>query len=202
VLEHTTFIVSEKGKVLSSRNSYEIRDEAGKPLGTAEQSTTAMAKLIGMVKGPASTKIEFRATGSAAPAFTVRRHGFLFKKVDVVDGSGKVVGRYKSKRFSLSGGFHVYDGAGKHLAEIRGKMLKSEYTFFSPDGKTELGKVSKKWGGAMKSLFTSADTYGVQIAPAAAGDERVKMLVLGAAVAIDCLMSTQGGASGGESDSE
>ena len=203
MLDRTTFVVSQKAKLLSSRNSYEIRDEAGKVIGTAEQSTGMMAKLIGMVKGPPSTKIEFFAAGSATPVFTVRRRGLLFKKVEVLDASGKVVGLYKSKRFSLSGGFHVYDGDGKHVAEIRGKLTKADYTFFAPDGKTELGKVSKKWAGAMKELFTSADTYGVQVAPAAAGDERTKMLILGAAVAIDCLMSTQGGAkAGGESDDE
>lgn len=203
MLDRATFVVSQKAKLFSSRNSYEIRDEAGKPLGTAEQTTGLMAKLIGMAMGPPATKIEFRATGSDAPVFTVRRRGLLFKKVEVVDAKGAVVGLYKAKRFSLSGGFHVYDGSGKHVAEIRGKMLKSEYTFFAPDGKVEFGKVSKKWAGAMKELFTSADTYGVQISPAFADDEKVKMLILGAAVAIDCLMSTQGGAkAGGESDDE
>jgi hypothetical protein len=42
--------------------------------------------------------------------------------------------------------------------------------------------------------------YGVQIDPAFSDDPKAKMLILGAAVAIDALMSTRGGASGGESD--
>jgi uncharacterized protein YxjI len=202
MLEHNTFVVKEKAKLLSSRNSYEILDEGGKVIGTAEQSTGGLAKLIGMFAGDPPTQIEFREkTESGEPlVFTVRRRGWIFKKVEVLDAQGAVVGLYKAKRFSLSGGFHVYDGAGKHVAEIRGKLLKSDYTFFQPDGKTEMGKVSKKWAGAMKELFTSADTYGVQIDPAFAEDPRTKMLILGAAVAIDCLMSTEGGASGGESD--
>jgi uncharacterized protein YxjI len=54
------------------------------------------------------------------------------KKDQVLDAKGEVVGRYKSKKFSLAGGFHVYDKEGKHLAEIQGKMLKAEYKFVMP----------------------------------------------------------------------
>ena len=45
-------------------------------------------------------------------------------------------------------------------------MTKFDYSFLKPDGKTEMGKVSKKWAGLVKELFTSADTYAVQIQPA------------------------------------
>lgn len=201
MLELNTFVVKEKGKMFSSRNSYEILDDAGKVVGTAEQKTSGMAKLLSMVLGEANTQIDFREKPDDSLVFTVRRSGLLMKKVQVLDAQGTVIGTYKAKKFSLSGGFHVYDKDGKHCAEIRGKLTKSDYTFVKPDGKTEMGKVSKKWGGAMKEMFTSADTYGVQIDPAFAEDPTAKMLILGAAVAIDCLMSTRGGASGGgESD--
>ena len=193
MLEQNTFVVKEKAKLLSSRNSYEILDEGGAVIGTAEQATGGLAQLIGMVAGAPPTKIEFREKPDDSLVFTVRRAGMLFKKVQVLDAQGKIIGLYKSKKFSLSGGFHVYDGAGKHVAEIRGKMFKSNYTFFQPDGKTEMGKVAKKWAGMMKEMFTSADTYAVQIDPAFADEPTVKMLILGAAVAIDSLMSTGGG---------
>lgn len=195
------FVVKEKVKLLSSRNSYEILDEAGAVIGTAEQKTGGLAAILGMVLGDPPTRIEFREKPDDSLVFTIRRRGYLFKKVEVVDAQDKLVGRYKAKMLSLSGGFHVYDMDGKHIAEIRGKMLKSDYTFFAPDGKTEMGKVAKKWGGMMKEMFSSADTYGVQIAPAFADQPTVKMLILGAAVAIDALMSKRGGASaGGDED--
>ncbi|VTR95781.1 Scramblase family protein OS=Xanthomonas translucens pv. graminis ART-Xtg29 GN=XTG29_00653 PE=4 SV=1: Scramblase [Gemmata massiliana] len=203
VLELNTLIVKQKAKLFSSRASFEILDESGKVVGGAEQSTTALAKILGMLMGPPATKIEFREKPDDSLVFTVRRRGLLLKKVEVLDSQGAVIGLYKAKKFSLAGGFHVYDGAGKHVAEIRGKLLKSEYTFFQPDGKTEMGKVSKKWAGAMKEMFTSADTYAVQITPQFAEQPTVKMLILGAAVAIDSLMSTHGGGGGGgESDDE
>ncbi len=201
MLERNTFVVKEKAKMMSSRNSYEILDEGGTVIGTAEQKTGTLAAIIGMVLGPPNTQIDFREKPDDSLVFSIRRTGLLFKTVDVVDAHGAVIGKYKAKKFSLSGGFHVYDTTGKHVAEIRGKMMKSDYTFFQPDGKTEMGKVSKKWAGAMKEMFTSADTYAVQIQPAFADQPSVKMLILGAAVAIDALMSTRGGgSSGGETD--
>lgn len=201
MLERNTFVVKQKAKMFSSRNSYEILDETGAVIGTAEQQTSGLAKLIGMIAGEPATQIEFREKPDDSLVFTVKRSGLVFKKVQVLDAQGAAIGTYKAKKFSLSGGFHVYDGSGKHVAEIRGKLLKSDYTFFQPDGKTEMGKVSKKWAGAMKEMFTSADTYAVQIEPAFGDDPKTKMLILGAAVAIDALMSTGGGASdGGESD--
>ncbi|MDB5308298.1 MAG: hypothetical protein JWO38_2500 [Gemmataceae bacterium] len=201
MLNKDLFVVKEKAKLLSSRNSYEILDNTAKVIGTAEQKTGGLALLLGMVMGDPPTRIDFRQKPDDSLVFTVRRRGYLFKKVEVVDAQGQLIGRYKAKRFSISGGFHVYDKDGKHTAEIRGKLLKANYTFFTPDGKTEMGSVAKKWGGMARELFTSADMYGVQIAPGFSGDPTAKMLILGAAVAIDALMNKRGGAkAGGTSD--
>src|SRR5262249_51719952 len=105
-----------------------------------------------------------------------------------------------SKMFSLSSGFHVYDKAGKHLAEIKGKMLKSEYKFVAPDKTTEMGSVSRTWGGLAKSLISGDGTYGVQIAPAFAGDETTKILILGATIAVETIFKKAKGGGGGKSE--
>ncbi|MBN9519292.1 hypothetical protein J0H58_12340 [bacterium] len=198
MLVKNKYVIKEHAKLLSSRKTYDIIDpDTTDVVATAEQKTTLMANLIGMVLGPPATAIEIRAKGSGDLLFTVRRRGLLFKKVEVLDGTGKVIGLYKAKRLSLSGGFHVYNDAGKHIAEIRGKLLKSEYRFFTPDGKTEMGAVSKKWGGMAKELFTSADTYGVEVRPEFAEDAEVKIMILGAAIAADALLGGKGGSGGG-----
>ncbi len=204
MLEHNMFVVKEKAKFLSSRESYEILDETGNLIGTAEQRTGLLAKLLGAVTGDPSTEIEFREKPDDSLVFSVRRKGLLFKKVQCLDAQGAVLGTYKAKRFSLKGGFHVYDKDGAHIAEIRGAWTKAEYTFYTPSGNDELGKVSKKWGGAMRELFSGADTYGVQITPFAAENPKTKMLMLGAAVAIDCLMGgkTVVVAGGGKAEQE
>ena len=64
MLEKNTFVVKEKAKMLSSRNSYEILDEEGKVIGTAEQKTGGLAMMVGMVLGDPPTQIDFRSVYS------------------------------------------------------------------------------------------------------------------------------------------
>src|SRR5437899_9941388 len=105
--------------------------------------------------------------------------------------------------FSLSGGFHVYGKDSKHLAEIQGKLLKAEYKFVTPDRSTELGSVSRTWGGLAKSLLSGDDSYGVQISPQGANDPVAKMLILGAALAVESIFKKEGSkASGGSGGGE
>ena len=168
LLDENKFIVKSQSKAFSSKKSFEIADESGKPLATAKDITGFLASLFG------SSTIEVRDTSNNAVVFTVTRSGWLIKKDHVLDSQGEVIGRYKSKLFSVSGGYHIYDKDGKHIVDIQGKMLKAEYKFLSPDNKAEMGSVSRTWGGLAKSLLSGDDTYGVQIDPNFATDGRAK----------------------------
>jgi uncharacterized protein YxjI len=195
LLEHNKFVVKSQSKTLSSKKSYQILDaESGQVLATAQDTTGFLPGLLG------ATTIEVRDASNNAPVFSVGRYGWLMKKDQVVDPQGKVVGRYKSKMFSLSGGFNVYDNDGKHLAEIQGKMLKSEYKFVTPDRSADMGSVSKTWGGLAKSLLSGDDTFGVQIDPKYAKDDAAKMIILGATIAVESIFKkkAESGGGGGE----
>jgi uncharacterized protein YxjI len=202
MLDLNTFVVKEQAKMFSSKLGYDILDEKGEPQATVTQKVSGLWTVLGLVLGKDRIPIalEVRSKKDDKLLFSVKRSGLIMKKVQLIDGEGKVQGTYKAKMISLTGGYHVYDGEGKHVADVKGKLLKSEYTFFKPDGKTEMGKVSKKWGGVGRELFTSADTYGVQINPEVA-DKRAKMLILGAALAIDAFFKSGGGGKGGGDDS-
>ncbi len=159
LLDQNKFIVKSQRKGFSSKQAFEILDESGKVLATAKDTTGFLPSLLG------STTIEVRDAANNDVVFSVARHGWLMKKDVIFDAQGEVVGQYKSKMFSMSGGFHMYDKEGKHLGEIRGKMFKAEYKFIAPDKNTEMGSVSRTWGGMAKSFFSGNDTYGVQIDP-------------------------------------
>jgi uncharacterized protein YxjI len=156
LFDQSKFVVKSQSKGFSSKKSFEIMDEAGKLLATAKDTTGFLASLIGL------TNIEVRDISNNAMLFSVSRSGWLMKKDQILNPQGEVVGRYKAKMFSFGGGFHMYDKDGKHLGEIQGKMFKAQYKFLTPDKKTEMGSVSRTWGGLAKSLFTGTDTYGVQ----------------------------------------
>jgi uncharacterized protein YxjI len=195
LLDQNKFVVKSQGKAFSSKKSFEILNGDGKALGTGSDTTGFLASLFG------ATTIEVRDSTSNAPLFTVGRTGWLMKRDQVLDPQGQVIGRFKPKMFSLSGGFNVYDKDGKHLAEIQGKMFKAEYKFVAPDKSGEMGTVSRTWGGTAKSLFSGGDTFGVQIDPKFAKDNTAKMLILGATIAVESIFKKKaGGGVGGDSD--
>jgi uncharacterized protein YxjI len=190
VLESNSFVVKERTRILAARKAYDLLDgETGKPLGTAATTVGGLWTALGLVLGKDSVPvtIEVREPPDDSLLFTVRRSGLLLKRVEVHDSQGVFLGSYRAKRLSLTGGFHVYDKDGQVFCDVRGKLFRSEYTFVTPDGKAELAKVTKQWGGLAKELFTSADTYGVRINPDFAEQPIAKMLILGAALAIDAL---------------
>jgi uncharacterized protein YxjI len=200
VLDRNKFVVKQQAKMFSAKQAYDIVDPAsGETLASAKVKTSLMATLLALFMGKdkMSLTLEVRDTDGAL-LFSVRRSGLLFKKVRLLDHKGQVVGQYKAKMLSLTGGFHVYDKAGKHFAEIKGKMFKSEYTILAPKGGAEMGKVSKKWGGMSRELLSGAGTFGVEIAPAYSENATVKMLILGAAIAINAIFKKKSGKGGGD----
>lgn len=181
LLDHNKFVVKSQSKMFSSKKAFEIVDgDSGQALATARDTTGFVSAMMG------ATTIQVVDTSNSATVFSVSRTGLFLKKDQVLDPQGQVIGRFKSKMFSLSGGFHIYDKDGKHIGEIQGKMLKAEYKIVTPE-KVEMGSVSRTWGGMAKSLLSGSDSYGVQIAPDFAGDNTAKILILGATIAIESI---------------
>jgi len=141
------------------------------------------------------TKVEVREHPEGALVFVIKKPvGFFRSTVEVYDAQGGKVGFFQSKLLSIGGGFWVYDKDDKQFAEVKGKWTGWEFTFVTPEG-TELGRVTKKWAGALKELFTSADNYVVSVSENLANQPFAKMLLLAAALAIDIVYYEEGSGS-------
>lgn len=81
------------------------------------------------------------------------------------------------------------------------QLLKAEYKFLTPGG-SEMGTVSKKWGGMSRELLSSASTYGVQINENFVDNQNAKLLILAAAIAIDALFASGGGKTTGKASND
>lgn len=193
MLEADKFMVKEKVKFFKSHQTYDIFDFGTEEhLGTAEEAIGGLVKALRWVvsKHWMPTAVEVRDHDGAL-VFTIRRGGFLFRaRVEVLNADGEVIGYFKSKVLSFGGGFWVYDKNDRQFAEVKGNFIGFNYRVLTPDG-DELGKVTKKWGGAAKELFTSADTYMVDVADDLTDQPVAKMLVLAAALAIDIIYKAE-----------
>jgi uncharacterized protein YxjI len=198
VLECNTFAITEHKKILSSVQSYDIKNgETGDLVGIAIENIGGLTKLLRWVmsKQLLPTTVEVREKPDDSLVFTIRRGAYLFRsRVEVRDAQGQLVGYFKSKFLTISGGFHVYDKDDKYFANVQGKMFGFNYKFLTEDGKVQLGEVAKKLGGLAgiaREIFFSADNYFLKVNPDLAEQPLAKMLLLAATLAVDIIYKSE-----------
>src|SRR5262245_45254970 len=198
MLECNTFAIQEHKKIISSVQSYDIKNgETGDLIGTAQEDIGAITKGLRWVmsKHLLPTRLDVREKPDDSLVFSLRRGWYIFKsRVEVLDAQGQLIGYFRSKFFTISGGFHVYDKDDKHFAHVKGRMLGFDYRFLTEDGKVELGQVSKRIGGAAglaREVFFSADNYFLTLNPELAEQPMAKMLLLAATLAVDLIYKSE-----------
>lgn len=188
MLEAKSYLIKEHVGFFKLLDVYDIFDpETGQQIGTAREEPGSLIKNLRLIlsKKLMPTWVNVRKHPGEEIVFTIHKPFAFFRAhVNVHDSTGKRLGYFKSKVLSIGGGFWVYDDQDKLFAEIKGKWHGWEFKFVTPDG-VELGSVTKKWAGLGKELFTSADNYVVTVSKSLASQPVAKMLLLGAALAID-----------------
>jgi uncharacterized protein YxjI len=190
VFQKNAFLVKEHVGALKASNAYDLFDPATgeKLLECREPSLSGLTKLFRFTDSKRSTPFDVHmTTPSGERVLEVKRGVALFlSKVEVLDGRGALLGRFEQKLFSIGGRFDVLDPHGATLCTLQGKFTAWEFRFFSPS--KDYAVVTKKWAGAGKELFTSADDYIVQIKDAVAPDDPVRPLILAAVIVVDMVL--------------
>lgn len=196
-LELREFIVKEHVGMLKLADTFDLFDARTQAkVGLARETPGGLIHFLRFLvnKHFLPNQVTVRqGNGETGPVlFTIDKPVTFFRsKVIVHDATGHALGYFKSKVFSLGGGFWVYDMQDRQIAEIKGDWKGWNFQFLNTQG-AEIGVVTKKWGGIAKELFTSADTYAVSISEAAGDDPAVRILLLAAALAIDIVFKEKG----------
>lgn len=183
-----TFLIKERVGFLKLVDTFDIYDPStGAQVGIARENIGILVKLLRFLinKRLLPTTVEVREREDGRVVLTISRGLTLLRShVTVTDSVGKQIGLFKSKLFSIGGGFHVLDGLQQPVAEIKGDWKGWNFRFLTPEG-NEIGKVTKKWAGLGKELFTSADNYIIALNETAAIRPDAAPLLLAAGLAID-----------------
>jgi uncharacterized protein YxjI len=185
MLDRKSFFIKEHVGMLKFANTYDILDPESKAvLGIARERPGLLIHLLRFVINTQllPTRIDIHEDEHRPPLLSIKRGLVLLRsKIMILDANGKGIGWFKTKLFSFRSGFHVFDMSGTRIAEVSGDWKGWNLTFKTAEGR-EFGKVTKKWAGIGKELFTSADNYMISLAddaPSAGG------LLLAAGLAID-----------------
>lgn len=190
VLNRNLFFVKEHVGLFKAASNYDILDPQTNQviMNCREERLGFFTKMLRFTDYKRNTPFDIQIrTPDGAPVLTVKRGITLFlSKVDVLNEVGQRVGGFQQKLFSIGGAFTVLGSNDQPVCELKGKWTGWEFTFMS--GNVELAKVSKKWAGLGKELFTSADNYILQISDQVPFDNPVRMLIVGAVMSIDLVL--------------
>ena len=187
MLDRTTFLVKERVGFLKLVDTYDILDPvSGAALGTATENVSGPMKALRLLvnKRLLPTRVELRGVSGSSLVLTIKRAGVFRSTVQVLDAAGQPLGSFKSKLFSLGGGFFIHDKAGQQIGEVKGDWKGWNFRFMTSNG-VEMGKVTKQWAGLGKEMFTSADNYVIALDEKAKVPPGMNALLLAAGLAID-----------------
>ena len=190
MLNRKAYFIREHVAFMKLSDTYDILDpETQQTLGSAKEKPGTFIKVLRFLVNKRLLPTKVFVYEGADPKdeskilFSIQRGFTLFRShIDICDPHGNVVGRFKSKAFSLGGAFRVYDSVDNKVALVKGDWKGWNFRFLDKS-ENEIGKVTKKWAGIGKELFTSADNYIIALnqepTPANA------ILLLAAGLAID-----------------
>lgn len=190
LLDKKVYFIKEHVGFMKLAGVYDILDpETNSEIGCAKEEPGGFIKFLRLflskVLLPNLVKV-YDSESEEALFYIKKPVSFIKSKVSIFNNNDEFVGYFKSKVFTLGGGFYVYDHNDQVVAEIKGNWKGWNFKFLSAQGK-EIGTVTKKWAGLGKELFTTADNYVISINEEEEYGPEVSMLLLAAGLAVDII---------------
>ena len=107
---------------------------------------------------------------------------FYFHKLEIFHASGELLGTVRRRFGILRRHYIIFDAFDREVFTLFGPILHP-WTFKIYQNGMENGKITKKWSGLFKEVFSKADDFGVEFPNKA--DITQKALLMGAVFLID-----------------
>lgn len=189
-LNSNQFLVKEHVGLFKAANNFDIFDpESGaKVMECREENLGLFTKIFRFSDYKRMTPFDIRVrTMDGKQVVRVTRGVTLFlSKVKVFDHNEEEIGGFRQKLWSIGGKFDVLDRSGQAVCSLKGKWTGWEFAFVRDA--MELARVTKKWVGLGKEMFTTADTYMLSISPEVPPNSAIRRLILAAVMCIDMVL--------------
>lgn len=189
-LDRNLFLIKEHVGLLKASSNYDICDpETGDViLHCREPNLGMLTKLLRFTDYKRMTPFDVEITTPTGELLVQVSRGIslILSRVTVTDGAGQPLGGFKQKLFSIGGSFSVLNSQDEPVCDLKGKWTGWEFRFLHEG--VELAQVSKKWSGIGKEMFTSADTYILQISDQVPPSNPLRKLILAAVMTIDLVL--------------
>jgi len=182
-----------------TKNRYAILDGERRELGWIAERAGGVADFLkrAFLRSHRGFEIDVMDSAGRVLLHLSRGFFFLFSSLDVHAPDGESYGRVERRFGVLYKIYHLFDAGGTRFAEIRSPRWRF-WTFPIIDsGGNERGAIAKRWGGALREIFSDADTFRVELAPVPWTDaQRVVLLAAAVSVDFDFFENNQGSSGG------
>ncbi|KIO77739.1 scramblase [Pedobacter lusitanus] len=185
------YFIDEKVRFFKFANVYNIFNETGENIGAVKQNLSFGQKVLTLLIGKPALpfKLEIVNNDDEVQAVISRGWTFFMSKIVVSDADGNALASIKQKFKLFKPTFRILDTSENLIAEIKGDWKAWSFNI-KDSNEIEIGTISKKWGGAMREIFTNADKYNVHINPEYT-ENKHKVAILSAAITIDMVLKNQ-----------
>ena len=187
ILDRNTFAVKEHLGWMKLTSSYDVLDPStGETLLECRELRVGLLvktlRLLGF-KTLAPFRIDIQ-TPDGEPVLSVRR-GFsaVLSRVVVEDERDAPIGQFKQRLLSIGGSFNVQTLDGETLCTLKGSLIGRKFRFLRD--KIELARVHQRWAGLGRELFSTADSYVIEIEDTVPPGNPLRGLILAAALCVD-----------------
>lgn len=185
----------EWGEILlgfESKNRFELKDERGEVLGyAAEEAQGVGAWFLRNIFGRCrKATIHVYDKDGAKIGRGEKPFRWYFHRMEIHDGDRKV-GAVQRKWSLLHRRFAVENAAGEEVLTIFSPLLRI-WTFKVLFREQEVGRISKRWGGLLKEMFSDADLFGLECQPHVPVEVRCMLLVATFLIDFTCFENNTG----------
>lgn len=186
--ETNEYFIDQKVNYFKFEVEYKIFDQNGLQIGLIKQRISSGHKALRLFLGKAMMPFLLEIVDMEGNLLAVIKRGWTFfmSEIIVLDGHHNILGFIKQKWSFMKPSFHIMNANKDKIAEIKGDWKGWNFVINGADN-TPIGTVNKKWAGAMKEIFTTADKYNVSIREEYKEDTD-KIVVVSTAITIDMVL--------------
>ena len=146
-----------------TRNRYAVMDGAGATIGAIAEASTGFAAVMSrwFIRSHRPLDVRVMESNGRELMHLTRPFFFIFSSLDIAEATGAKLGGINRRFGILYRKYDLVDEFGICFARISAPRWRI-WTFpvEAADGISK-AEISKKWGGALREIFTDADTYRV-----------------------------------------
>jgi uncharacterized protein YxjI len=179
-------VVNQKAKLIELVNEYKVFDQHGNEIGSVAQvGQTAIKKVARFVSSLdqfMTHTYEIRDAAGVAQLLLTRPRKIMKSRFSVTRGDGTEVGAVVQD--NVFGKIHFsLEAGGQKVGSINAENWRAWNFNIQDAGGNEIARINKTWEGLLKTGFTTADNYVLQIHQPLA--EPLRSLVVAAALCVD-----------------